>query len=86
MEDNGGILQCIDGGVLEAVRRGRGCSGRGVQLQSVVATAQRVARALAWKNQPSKPKSLPGYLLVTLSSLVKMYLSVAYPTCTSQGW
>ena len=45
----------------------------------------RVARALAWKNQPSKPKSLPGYLLVTLSSLVKMYLSVAYPTCMSQG-
>ena len=29
MEDNGVFLQCADGGVWEAVRRGRVCSGRG---------------------------------------------------------
>ena len=57
MEENEGV----DGDVWEVFRRGRGGSGRGVQLQSVVATAQWVARAVAWKNQPSKPISLPGY-------------------------
>ena len=80
-----GYFQCMDGDVWEAVRRGCGCNGRGAQLQSVVATAQWVARAMAWKNQPSKPISLPGFLLVALSSLVKLYLSVGYPTCMSQG-
>ena len=35
MEDNGVFLQCIDGGVLEAVRRGRGCSGRGGRCSAV---------------------------------------------------
>ena len=29
MEDDGGILQCVDGDVWEAVRQGRGCGGRG---------------------------------------------------------
>ena len=51
MEDNGVFLQCADGGVWEAVRRGRVCSGRGGRrLQCVVATAQWVARVVAWKN------------------------------------
>ena len=51
MEDNGVFLQYADGGVWEAVRRGRVCSSRGVRrLQCVVATAQWVARVVAWKN------------------------------------
>ena len=51
MEDNGVFFQCADGGVWEAVRRGRVCSGHGGRrLHFVVATAQWVAWVVAWKN------------------------------------
>ena len=51
MEDNGVFFQCTNGGVWEAVRRGRVCSGHGGRrLHFVVATAQWVAWVVAWKN------------------------------------